>query len=398
MKEKGREEKEQLAEIKEKANKGMNTNKESDVMAEEKVIIDPWGKELVQDYARLIKEFGMASFDNNIFPEPNLQMRRGVNFGMQDGEQIANAIKSKKPFYCLTGIMPSSEKIHLGTETVVQNVRYFQEHGAKTYVLIADVESQATRGVSLEEGKRRALEFHIPAYIALGLDINKTNFYLQSENKEVSNLAAICSQKITENEFRAIYGSVHPAKVMSAFTQMGDILFPQLSERMPGVIPVGIDQAPHIRMVRDVSRRLKQDYGFFLPSAVYNKYTPALNGAFKMSKSDSEMVKLEIPEKDLKIVEKKINRALTGGRATIEEQRKKGGEIEKCMVYEYCKDHFIKDDKTLSQMYEECVSGKNLCGECKAKYGVAYAKKFYEEFNKNFEKAKKNIGKIKFVE
>jgi tryptophanyl-tRNA synthetase len=365
---------------------------------ENKLIIDPWGKELVEDYQRLIKEFGMQEFNANLFPEPNLQMRRGINFGMQDGEQIASAIKNKKPFYVLSGIMPSSEKIHLGTETVIQNIRYFQDHGAKTFVLIADVESQATRGVSLEEGKKRALEFHIPAYIALGLDIEKTNFYLQSENKHVSNLAAICSQKVTENEFRAIYGSVHPSKVMSAFTQMGDILYPQLEEKMPGIIPVGIDQAPHIRMVRDVARRLKQEYGFFLPSALYNKYTSALDGSFKMSKSADDMGKIEIPEKDLGLLEKKINKTLTGGRATREEQREKGGEISKCIVYEYCKNHFIKDDAVLKNMYEECVGGINLCGECKAKYGVLYAKKFYEDFNKNFQNAKKSIGKIKFVE
>ena len=364
----------------------------------EKVVVDPWGKELVQDYARLIKEFGMQEFDNNIFPQPNLQMRRGINFGGQDLEIIAKCIQDKKPFYTLSGIMPSSEKIHLGTETLIQNMKYFQEHGGKTFVLIADVESQATRGVTIEEGKKRAMEFHIPAYIALGLDIEKTNFYLQSENKKVSNLAAICSQKITENEFRAIYGSVHPAKVMSAFTQMGDILYPQLAERMPGVIPVGIDQAPHIRMVRDVARRLKQEYGFFLPSALYHKYTSALDGSFKMSKSSEDTAKIEIPEKDTKLLEKKINKTLTGGRATKEEQRAKGGEIEKCIVYEYCKNHFIKDDKILFNMYEECVNGKNLCGECKQKYAVKYATEFYENFNKNFANAKKNIGKIRFVE
>ena len=359
-----------------------------------KVIVDPWGKDLVQDYARLIREFGMDSFDNNIFPEPNLQMRRGVNFGGQDLEQIAKCIKDKKPFYCLTGIMPSSEKIHLGTETVIQNVKYFQDQGAKTYVLIADVESQATRQVPIEEGKRRALAFHIPAYIALGLDPKKTHFYFQSENKEVSNLVAICAQKVTENEFRAIYGSVHPAKVISAFTQMGDILHPQLGEPMPGVIPVGIDQAPHIRMSRDVARRLREEYGFFPPSAIYNKYTSALDGSFKMSKSEG-IGKIEIPEKDTKDLEKKINKAFTGGRVTKEEQRAKGGQPDICVVFEYCKNHFIKDDKTLSKMYEECVTGKNLCGECKAKYGNPFAKKFFEDFAKAFEKAKKDVAKMK---
>ena len=49
-------------------------------------------------------------------------------------------------------------------------------------------------------------------------------------------------------------------------------------------------------------------------------------------------------------------------------------------------------------MMEECLGGKNLCGECKAKYGIPYAKKFYEEFNDKFEKAKKQVGKIKLME
>jgi tryptophanyl-tRNA synthetase len=133
----------------------------SETMEKNKIVIDPWGKELVEDYTRLIKEFGMNEFDAKLFPNPNLQMRRGINFGGQDLEQISTAIQNKKPFYVLSGIMPSSEKIHLGTETVIQNIKYFQEHGAKTYVLIADVESQATRGVSIEEGKKRALEFNI---------------------------------------------------------------------------------------------------------------------------------------------------------------------------------------------------------------------------------------------
>ena len=288
----------------------------------QKIMVDPWGNSLIEDYSRLIREFGMQEFDLSIMPNPNAQMRRGVIFGGQDLKIIAEAIKTKKKFYCLTGIMPSAEKIHLGTESIIQQVKYYQDNGAETYVLIADVEAQATRGISLTEGKRRALNFYIPAYIALGLDPKKTKFYFQSENKKVSNLAAICSQKITENEFRAIYGSVHPSKVMSAFTQMGDILHPQLKNTMPGIIPIGIDQAPHIRMSRDIARRLKNEYGFFLPSASYNKYTSSLDGSFKMSKNE-QTGKIEIPEKDRKELEKKLKKTLTGGRATMNEQNKK---------------------------------------------------------------------------
>lgn len=370
--------------------------KESETMEEkQKVMVDPWGNTLVEDYSRLIREFGMQEFDISIMPNPSTQMKRGIIFGGQDLNIISEAIENKKNFYCLTGIMPSAEKIHLGTEAIIQQVKYYQDQGAITYVLIADVESQATRGVPIEEGKRRAINFHIPAYIALGLDPKKTIFYFQSENKTVSNLATVCSQKVTENEFRAIYGSVHPSKVMSAFTQMGDILHPQLNEPMPGVIPVGIDQAPHIRMSRDISRRLKTEYGFFLPAASYNKYTSSLDGSFKMSKNE-QIGKIEIPEKDRKELEKKLKKTLTGGRATKEEQLAKGGEVEKCTAYEYCKNHFIKEDKILKQMHDECISGKNLCGECKEKYLIKYANKFYDEFDKKFENAKKVIGKIKF--
>lgn len=363
--------------------------------SEKNIIVDPWGKTLLKDYSRLIKEFGMQQFNIEEAPNPSMQMRRGIIFGGQDLNIIFEAIKNKKNFYCLTGIMPSSEKIHLGTEAIIQNTKYFQENGAKTFVIIADVESQAVRGVPIKEGKKRAIEFHIPAYIALGLDPKKTIFYFQSENKTVSNLAIVCSQKITENEFRAIYGSVHPAKVMSAFTQMGDILHPQLEEPMPGVIPVGIDQAPHIRMSRDIARRLKSEYGFFTPSASYNKYTSAMDGSFKMSKNEN-IGKLEIPETNRNELEKKLKKVLTGGRATAQEQKEKGGEPDKCVVYEYCKNHFIKDDKILKEMRTDCLSGKNLCGECKQKYLITHANKFYDDFDENFIKAKKIVKEMGF--
>lgn len=203
-------------------------------------IIDPYGSELVEDYEEIINEFGLEHFPS--FPESNRLMRRGVVFAGRDLSVILKAINEKKRFYVLTGIMPSAEKIHLGTKMVVENVRYFQEHNAKTFVLVADLESNVTRNISIAEARKRALEFQIPSYIALGLDPKKTTFYFQSENKQVMHLAYEFSKKITLNEFRAIYGNAEPGRIISALTQAGDILFPQLEERMPGIIPVGVDQ------------------------------------------------------------------------------------------------------------------------------------------------------------
>jgi tryptophanyl-tRNA synthetase len=356
-------------------------------------IIDPYGAELPEDYTKVIKDFGLEEFKLDLFPDPNRLMRRGVVFAGRDLKLISRCIKEKKPFYVLSGIMPTGDKIHFGNKQVVENIRYFQEHGAIAYILVADLEAAAARGVSLEQGKKRARDFHIPAYIALGLDPKKTIFYFQSENKDVVHLAFEFAKKITLNEFKAIYGNADPGRIMSAVTQVGDILYPQLKERMPGIIPVGIDQDPHMRLTRDIVDRTKAKK-FFRPSSIYHKYTQSLNGKLKMSKSMPESC-IELPE-DIDTVKKKLKRALTGGKETIEIQKKEGGDPEKCMVFEMHKQHLIEDDKELKKIYDNCKAGKLLCGECK---NIACDK--MEEFMKNFEKgveqAKKQVDKLNFV-
>jgi tryptophanyl-tRNA synthetase len=278
--------------------------------------IDPWGSELAEDYGKIVQQFGLEEFTPKLFPKPNRIMRRGVVFAGRDLKPISNAIKNKEKFYVLTGIMPTAERIHFGTKMVIENVRYFQENGAQAYVLIADLEAMATRGVSLEEARKRALDFHIPAYIALGLDPKKTTFYFQSENKKVMHLAFEFAKKITLNEFKAIYGIADPGRIMSAVLQAGDMLFPQLEQRMPGIIPVGIDQDPHIRLCRDIIARTKSKYNFTPISSIYLKFTPSLDGEMKMSKSKPESM-IELPE-DTKSALRKMKNAKTGGRESIE--------------------------------------------------------------------------------
>ena len=355
--------------------------------------IDPYGTELVEDYAKVIRDFGLNSFNAKDFPKPNRLMRRGVVFAGRDLKIISKCIKEKKKFYVLSGIMPTAEKIHFGTKSVVENIRYFQERGAKAYILIADLEAAAARGVSLEEGRKRALNFHIPAYLSLGLDSKKTVFYFQSENKEVVHFAYEVSKKITLNEFKAIYGNADPGRIMSAVTQVADILYPQFKERMPGIIPVGIDQDPHIRLTRDIVNRMKKKK-FFLPSSLYHKYMPSLDGSIKMSKSKPESC-IELPENHHE-VEKKIKRALTGGRDTVAEQKKKGGIPEKCMIFELYKQHLIEDDKELQKIYDDCKAGKLLCGEDKNNC-VKLMKKFLNKFEKDIIKNRKKIKQLKFV-
>ncbi|QQR92374.1 MAG: tryptophan--tRNA ligase [Candidatus Iainarchaeum archaeon] len=358
--------------------------------------IDPWGDNLIQDYKKVVTQFGLEPFDAKPFPEPNRLMRRGITFAGRDLKRIAECIQKKKPFYTLTGIQPSAEKIHLGTRSVIENVKYFQEHGAKTFVLVADLESAATRGISVEEGKKRAIQFHIPAYLALGLDIEKTQFYFQSENPTTFRLAFEASQKITLNEFKGAYGNPDPGKIMAALAQFADMILPQELEKkpFPGIIPVGIDQEPHIRLCRDYLHKIESQKRFMPISSIYNKFMPSMDGQLKMSKSNPKG-SISLPE-DPKAAEKVIKSAFTGGRATMEEQRRLGAEVDKDMVFELLKQHLVESDKDLEKIRMEYAAGKMLSGEIKQLASEKMAQ-FLEKFDADMDYYQKHIKDVQFL-
>jgi len=358
--------------------------------------IDPWGDNLISDYKQVAQHFGLEAFDTKLFPNPNRLMRRGIVFAGRDLKRISESIQKKKPFYVLTGVMPSSEKLHFGTKSVVENVKYFQEQGGETFVLVADLESAAARGVSVEEGRKRALQFHIPAYLALGLDIQKTHFYFQSENRTVTKLAFEAAQRITLNEFKGVYGNADPGRIMSAVTQIGDMIYPQErhAQPVPGIIPVGLDQEPHVRLCRDYLHKMEHTKRFMPISSMYHMFLPSMDGNAKMSKSNPKG-NISIPD-DIKNVEKVIKSAVTGGRKTAEEQRKLGAEIEKDMVYELLKQHLVESDHELQKIHDDYKSGKMLSGELK-QIAVEKMTTFLKKFNEDMEMYRSKIDDVKFL-
>jgi tryptophanyl-tRNA synthetase len=96
---------------------------------------------------------------------------------------------------------------------------------------------------------------------------------------------------------------------------------------------------------------------------------------------------------DEKALKEKIANAFTGGRATAEEQRRLGGEICKCVVYELMLFHFYEDDKELKEMYDDCTGGRVLCGECKKRRVEAIGK----WMRGHAEKRRKNVPKAEKI-
>ncbi|MCK4647755.1 tryptophan--tRNA ligase, partial [Candidatus Pacearchaeota archaeon] len=352
-----------------------------------KEFIDPWASSMPEDYKQIVKKFGLNRFDTEDFPNPNVLMSRGFVFAGRDLKKISDCIRQEKPFYALTGIMPTADKVHFGTKSIIDMMVYFQKQGAEIYVLVADLEAAATRGMDLKEARKIAIEIHIPCYIALGLDVKKTKFYFQSENDDVRNLAFELSNKATLNEYRAIYGNAEPSRIMASILQVADILHPQIKKKMPGIIPVGIDQDPHIRLSRDIAGRAKK-FGFVLPSSINVKFLPSLSGSLKMSKSEGNSLYLLDSDEEIK---KKVSKALTGGQKTAKEQEEKGGNPEKDMLFELFRQHLIIDDKELKKREEDYRHGKILDSENK-EFATKLLTKFMCDFRKKYKKARKQVN------
>ena len=220
--------------------------------------IDPWASEQYTDYVRLRDEFGIEEFSPDGLPNPHKLFRRGIVFGHRGFETIRNAIDKKSRFIILTGLMPSGN-MHIGHKMVIDQVIYYQSLGADIYIAIADIESWGARNISFKDSEMVAIEQYVLNYIAMGLKPEKCQIYFQSKRKPVADLAFLLGRKINLSELRAIYGfddATNMAHALAPLIQVGDITHPQLDEYSspnPLLVPVGVDQDPHMRLTRGLT-------------------------------------------------------------------------------------------------------------------------------------------------
>ncbi|MDI9619741.1 MAG: tryptophan--tRNA ligase [Candidatus Nezhaarchaeota archaeon] len=342
-------------------------------------IIDPWGSTSVESYERLFEEFGIQSIGGLVEKLPNVPffIRRGLIFGHRDFDKIVEAINKKQSFAVMSGIKPTGP-LHVGAVLTLREIILFQKLGATAFYCIADIEAYEDNGIPLEESEKTALDNLVDA-LTLGLDPSRAYIYRQSKENDVKDLAFIFARSVTLSTMEAIYGARHIGLYMSALVQAGDILLPQLKRfggPKPTVVPVGVDQDPHIRLCRDLANKFKEKMGFIPPSATYHVLIRGLDGSSKMSKRNP-MSYFTLTEA-VESVEHKLKNAFTGGRPTAKEQRVLGGEPEKCPIFDLYKFFFVEDDAKLMDIYWRCKKGEILCGEDKA-FAVEAASSFIKE-------------------
>lgn len=335
-------------------------------------IVTPWEVKGSVDYDRLIKEFGLKPLEN--LPQEfqnHVLFKRGFVYAHRDIDKILDAIKNKKPFIMMTGLMPTGS-FHIGHMMVAEQMIFYQKLGAKVYITVADIEAYHQRNQSLKDSKKIAIDQYLSNYAALGLDLDKCDIYFQSHRSKdgvkagkyyaLQNLLAGHS---TINQFQAAYGDLTLGKVLSSTLQASDMLHAQLPEfegPMPVIVPVGSDQDPHIRLARDMAKKFKE-FKFIPLSSTYHIFMPGLTGGKMSASIPSSFIALT---DDPKSIKKKINKfAFSGGQETLEEHRKLGGNPDIDVSYQYLR-YFEEDDEKLKTIHDSYKKGDLLSGELKA--------------------------------
>jgi tryptophanyl-tRNA synthetase len=405
--------------------------------------INPWSSNPSVDIMKTFSDFGIDPIASVIAELPDVPyfMRRGIVVGHRDYLPIARAIRNHTPFHILTGFMPSGHP-HLGHLMVMKEVVWHVLQGGNGYVTIADREAHAVRSMSWDKCREYGKEYLACLY-ALGFE---GQTYFQSKNDRLKDLAFEAATKVNFSELTAIYGftpETDLAHAESVITQVADILYPQIDrEPAPTLVPVGVDQDPHIRLTRSVAHKLRMftveeregyvsvrsknappnaldavkhafphakkyeghvdikdvhcydvsakvreierangGFGFFTPSSTYHIFMPGLTGGKMSSSVPESIISFYEPEAT---VRKKVMSGITGGRMTLEEQKRLGGEPDKCSVFLLNLFHMVTDDDELAEIRRKCCAGEVTCGQCKketAERVVIFLKEFREKMD-----------------
>ena len=252
----------------------------------------------------------------------------------------------------------------------------------ESYLFIADLHSmtQIKDGELLKENTYATAA----AWLAFGLDHNKTVFYKQSDVAITTELAWILStyfpyQRLTlahsfkdkSNDLKDVNVGLFTYPMLMA----ADILLYDAN-----YVPVGKDQLQHLEITRDVAIKFNNKHGetFVIPEAKVNestKYVTGTNGE-KMSKSKGNIIDIFLPEKQLK---KQIMSIQTDS-TPLEEPK----EFKNCNVFKIFK--LIADENQTNEMKNKYQSGG---------YGYGHAKT--DLLNLILEKYKENRSKFDYL-
>lgn len=240
------------------------------------------------------------------------------------------------------------------------------QDGYRCFFFVADwhaltTDYQSPDGIS--DGTRAM----VAEWLSVGLDPARCTIFRQSDIKEHAELHLLLSmltpvswlernptykEQMTELKERDLstYGFLgYPV------LQAADIIMYKAQR-----VPVGVDQAPHVELTREIVRRFNSFYGPVFPEPevllTETQRLPGLDGR-KMSKSYGNSVLLsDSPE----TIDRKLSRMVTD---TARARRTDPGEPEKCPAFNLHKIYCTPEE--IQEVSEGCRSAGIGCLDCK---------------------------------
>lgn len=287
----------------------------------------------------------------------------------------------------LTGDRPTG-KLHLGhyvgslkKRVAMQNSGEYDEIN----IMIADAQALTDNFDNPKKVRDNVIEVALD-YLAVGIDPNKSNIFIQSEVSELTELTFYYMNLVTlsrllrnptvksEVALRGFENSIPSGFLNYPVSQTADITAFEAN-----YIPVGVDQLPMIEQAREIVRSFNNIYGetlvepeAVLPENEFEQRLPGLDGKAKMSKSLGNCIYLSDTPEEIK---KKVMSMYTDpNHIRVEDP----GAIEGNIVFVYL-DVFATDED-----FQKYLPEYNSLDELKAKYqagglGDVTIKKFLNE-------------------
>jgi len=289
----------------------------------------------------------------------------------------------------LTGIQPSGD-LHIGNYfgSIKQMVDAQKEND--TFAFIANYHAQTSGGVDLAKlTMQTATDF-----LALGIDPNKSTFWVQSDIKETLELYWILSSFTPMGLLeRAHSYKDKTAKGIPANHSL--FSYPVLMAAdillfSPDIVPVGKDQIQHVEIARDIATKFNNKYGDILKLPEFqiqeNVQTVLGIDGQKMSKSYKNTVNIFGEEKkQLKTIKKIVTQQVA-----LEEPK----EFDGCNVYNMAK--LFLAEVELIELQNRYKKGGEGHGHFKI-YLAEVMWEYFREFREKREYYEKNQDEVRAI-
>ncbi|HTT74085.1 MAG TPA: tryptophan--tRNA ligase [Thermoplasmata archaeon] len=366
-------------------------------MAGEEFVVTPYEVKGRIDYERLREQFGTQSLTPALLAklhhiaggELHPLLSRGIYYSHRDLAPLLDGFANGQPFFLYSGRGPSGP-LHTSHLVSFDLCVWLQRRlGVPMYIQITDDEKfWARSGLSREETARWGYE-NLLDILALGFDPKRTHTFFDSRSiAALYPLAIRVARKIPYSTVKAVFGfepSTNIGLVFYTALQSVPCFYPSWAEgrTVPCLIPCGIDQDPHFRVTRDLAEGL----GYPKPALLHSRMVPGLLGEAAMSTTGNPSDNALFLNDPPKVVDRKIRNAFTGGRATVEEQRRIGAVPEICSVWALWRTRFAESDTKFEEVTRQCRSGELLCGDCKGQL-LERIHRFYDRHEIAREKAR----------